>query len=65
MDRDEILNKALTATKARGIEYGTPESNFGRIAQLWTAYNGNEYTVKDVGIMMILLKIIFPLIIIR
>lgn len=57
MKRNEVLAKATDATTERGKKYGTPEDNFGRIANLWSAYNGNKYTARDVGIMMMLLKI--------
>jgi hypothetical protein len=41
----------------REQDYGTPENNFARIARLWRAYSGHEYTPVDVAMMMALLKI--------
>lgn len=41
----------------REQDYGTPEDNFGRIAEFWTTYMGVEFGTVDVAIMMALLKI--------
>lgn len=41
----------------REKDYGTPEDNFGRIAEFWTTYMGVEFGTVDVAIMMALLKI--------
>ena len=41
----------------RELDYGTPEDNFGRIAEFWTTYMGVEFGTVDVAIMMALLKI--------
>ena len=41
----------------RGKDYGTPESNLGRTADLWSAYLGSEITVEQVCVCMSLLKI--------
>lgn len=41
----------------REQDYGSPESNFAIIAQLWTAYTGYDFTSLDVAMMMCLLKI--------
>ena len=57
MNRDTILNTAIQATKDRGKDYGKPYENFERIAKLWTAYAGKPFTVSDVGMMMMLVKI--------
>ena len=57
MNRTTILNDALKATKDRGEDYGKPSENFERIATLWEAYTGKKYTVADVGLMMMLVKI--------
>ena len=58
MNREEILK---TATKCvcgdREQDYGSPENNFIRIADLWTAYSGRPYTAHDVGIYLALMKI--------
>lgn len=57
MTREETLDKAkAVVTKDRNDQYGLPESNFGTIARLWSAYLDREVTPKDVAVMMILLK---------
>lgn len=61
MNRPEILDKAKSCVCGqRENEYGSPERNFQRIAELWTAYFGREdvvFTPVDVSMMMSLLKI--------
>ena len=58
MKRKEILD---TATKCvcgdREQDYGSPENNFKRIADLWTAYSGRPYTAHDIGIYLAMVKI--------
>ena len=63
MNRKECLTLALDiVSKDRQNDYGTPESNFGTIAQYWTTYL-RKYckTINifphDVAAMMCLLKI--------
>lgn len=58
MKRNEIL-KAATACVCGGREqdYGSPESNFARIAEFWSTYMGVEINAKDVAAMLALLKI--------
>lgn len=57
MNRTSILNDALKATKDRGENYGKPSENFDRIASLWKAYTGKSFSVVDVGMMMMLVKV--------
>lgn len=57
MDRQEVLTNAKEAVIDRGDSYGTPESNFQKIADYWTLYKGEEYTIRDVGLMMIMVKL--------
>lgn len=63
MKRAELLDKAKSIIKgARQEHYGTPEDNFQRIADFWTAYavaNGFKikYNPADVALMMVLMKI--------
>lgn len=58
MTRKEILNEAEKCVCGhREQDYGSPESNFSRIAKLWSAYMDYEYSAKDVAIMMALLKV--------
>lgn len=57
MTRQEILDRAAACvTGRRADDYGRPEDNFGRIAELWSDYTGQELTAVDVAMMMILLK---------
>jgi hypothetical protein len=59
MIREEMLNLAKeTVTKHRQSQYGTPEDNFTRIAQMWSTYLGVEIKPHDVANMMILLKVV-------
>lgn len=57
MNRKNILNKAHDAVNQRGQDYGKPEENFERIAQLWSSYANHEFQIEDVGIMMMLVKV--------
>ncbi|MEE0229850.1 MAG: DUF6378 domain-containing protein [Peptococcaceae bacterium] len=43
--------------KDRETDYGSPENNFARIADFWTAYLGQVVKPHDVAAMMMLLKI--------
>lgn len=61
MTREEILNKAKECVCGhREQDYGTPESNFQIIANLWNSYlfdNEEVISPTDVAIMMVLLKV--------
>lgn len=58
MKRIEILEKAAQCVCGRReTDYGSPEDNFTRIAMLWSAYKGTEFSAEDVAMMMALLKI--------
>ena len=59
MTRPEILDKAKECVCGqREQDYGIPESNFSRIAELWNAYFGDDlFSALDVSMMMALLKI--------
>ena len=41
----------------RGKDYGTPESNLGRTAALWSAYLGADITPEQVAVCMALVKV--------
>lgn len=60
-DRTAVLNGAGQAVADRGLNYGKPEDNFGRIAALWRSHLGNreacEITAVDVAIMLALVKV--------
>ena len=56
--RKRVLSEAEKCVCGqREHDYGTPEDNFGRIAEFWTTYMGVEFGTVDVAIMMALLKI--------
>ena len=58
MTRVEILEEAKRCvTGQREQDYGTPESNFGLIADLWSEYLGMGIAPVDVAMMMCILKI--------
>lgn len=58
MTRNETLDKAMKCVCGeRQDQYGTPENNFTRIANLWTAYLDFKISPVDVAMMMALLKI--------
>lgn len=58
MNRAETLEAAaLCVCGQREQDYGSPEHNFERIAQLWSAYTAHTFTPKDVAAMLALLKI--------
>lgn len=42
MRRAEVLNAAAQAVADRGLNYGSPEDNFLRIARLWNAHLRNK-----------------------
>lgn len=60
-----LLDAAKEAVADRGLNYGRPEDNFGRIAALWRTHLHNRYgavsagtiDAYDVAQMMILMKI--------
>lgn len=56
--RQAILREAEhSICGQREQDYGSPESNFAIIAEMWTAYTGTKITPLDVAMMMCLLKI--------
>lgn len=58
MRREDLLREAAdTVTRHRQSSYGTPEDNFGRIAEFWRIYKGVEFSKADVAMMMILVKV--------
>lgn len=66
MHREAILDEAKkTITKVKADQYGLPENNFQKIADMWNAYlnsysgasESRELSAKDVANMMVLLKI--------
>ena len=58
MTRRKLLEKATAIVcEDRNQQYGWPEDNFARIANLWTAYMGKIVTPVDVAAMLALLKV--------
>jgi len=60
MNREQLLDRAKQLVAGqREQDYGTPEDNFQRIADLWNAYLGGGIRLlpADVAAMMGLLKI--------
>ena len=58
MNRTDILKKANEAICGdREQDYGRPESNFGLIASLWSAYLDTTVSPVDVAMMMAMLKV--------
>ena len=60
MNRAEVLEAAKKCVCGqREQDYGNPEDNFQRIADLWSAYMDYPqlFTPKDVAMMMALLKV--------
>ena len=58
MRRADTLDKAkMIVTGERNQEYGGPESTFGSIAKLWSAYLEVDIAAEDVAVLMILLKV--------
>ena len=56
--REECLRKASEIVNGqREQQYGTPENNFGTIAELWSVYLETDVSPVDVAMMMSLLKI--------
>ena len=58
MNRPEILDRAKACVWGdREQDYGSPESNFGKIAYFWSTYLGYPVSPVDVAAMLALLKI--------
>lgn len=63
VSRAEILDAAQAAVADRGLDYGTPEQNFDRIARRWRAHLVNRFGVDvpidgaSVAMMMVDLKL--------
>jgi hypothetical protein len=56
--RSDILQEAESLVNGnRDMQYGTPEENFTRIADLWTVHLGIRVMPHDVAAMMILMKV--------
>lgn len=58
MKRDEVLAEAKKCICGdRDRDYGNPKGSFELIAGLWSSYLGADIKARDVGAMMVLLKV--------
>jgi hypothetical protein len=64
LENNEVITRSAILSEAkkcvcgdREEDYGSPESNFNRIAALWSAYFDKTFTAKDVAMAMSLMKI--------
>jgi 2-oxo-4-hydroxy-4-carboxy--5-ureidoimidazoline (OHCU) decarboxylase len=58
MKRKDILERASKLiSDDRDKEYGSAQENFQRIADIWTAIKGEQFTASDVGLFMIAVKL--------
>lgn len=56
--REKVLADARkNVCGQREHDYGSPEDSFKRIAALWQAYKGIEFTAVDAAVMLGLLKV--------
>lgn len=56
--REECLRKANECVNGASLfDYGVPEDNFKKIANLWSIYLNFEISEEDVAMMMTLLKV--------
>ena len=56
--REKVLSDAKkNVCGQREHDYGSPEDSFKRIAALWQAYKGVEFTAVDAAVMLGLLKV--------
>lgn len=56
-DHGPLQTASKLVYKDRRNDYGTPEANHGRTAQLWSTYLGIEVTARDVCMLNILQKV--------
>ena len=58
MKKHEVLEEAgRLISEDRQQQYGKATDNFGRIAEMWSAYAGINFTKADVAAMMALMKL--------
>jgi len=57
MTREKCLSLARDAVmSARESEYGSPKDSMDRIARMWSAAFGHEFSARDVALAMVLVK---------
>lgn len=55
---EDVLEEALRITKGdRNAQYGPPDQDFRRTAQMWSALKGVEFKPREVALFMIALKL--------
>ena len=52
-----VAEEAISTVVGRQSLYGSPSSNFQKIASLWTTYLKTPITAENVAVMMILIKV--------
>lgn len=52
-----ILKEAEAKVEERARNYGHPAINFEIIRQMWSAYLGRQLSIRDVAMLMVLLKV--------
>lgn len=58
LPREKVLQDAAVIIRGqRDEQYGGPESNFERIAKIWTVIFGREFTREDVAMAMVAVKV--------
>ena len=57
MNKKQFLEEVQEIVVNRGDSYGSASYTLQNIAKLWSEYKGTGFSVQDVGIMMMLLKI--------
>lgn len=53
----EDSNRIAGLLDAKAADYGAPEANFERIAQMWSALFGRTFSPTEVGLAMIVVKL--------
>jgi hypothetical protein len=56
-ENQNLLEQANDTIADRAEQYGPPDENFEKIANLWSAYLGVEVTKYDYAQMMLLAKV--------
>lgn len=55
---EDVLDEAMRITKGdRNAQYGPPQQDFERVATMWSALKGVEFTQREVAMFMICLKL--------
>ncbi len=57
MDNDVLVEALKLTTGDRQNQYGAPDQDFARTAQMWSALKGVEFTTEDVAAFQICIKL--------